>query len=544
MNLTQYSKIMNDVFEKIEKETGVTMSKDIEILAVHKYLNTPAMKDAYPDIYVYYDERHNDLLLEYKKAGYHKFYGMMGEDGFEFRARLSNRSTFLGDIKPIISEDIQKSAVNIKEYSQPNSNFKDFLHNITVKDIDNVMLSCNRAQMDFLKVVKMIKEEDPLNRELLKLALKVAKKAHQNDKGIDNNIEDTIYNIIKNGGGDGSGYSYDSVHQIRRLFYIENMEITNYDFEDLDDERQFEFFNKCIAENIPKNSITYLLLTDPKNFIYNVVEQSAYEHIKKSLSFTMKLISNDLTVEQLYKDNPVVEMVFNEALKQDPTLNELPENLFKHTVVRDDDIYTQEKGIVYFNYVDHIVDEFEKSKVMDEHFKTDFCKRSYSMIDPEMDVDVIRFIGTTGVDIKYMMCAGIAKNDESTYKTLRLDSYRLTHNMPEGQLEEAIKQVVNYCKEHQYVLCLDFPSTQQGLNFDEADIVLNTVDKFKNEICAVLLPSSSERTRLSLISKLDIPYATIVANETNITEMIELKLSEDDMIKTLKGGSKPLKLKM
>jgi hypothetical protein len=336
----------------------------------------------------------------------------------------------------------------------------------------------------------------------------------------------------------------DQLNHMRRLFYIENMDLTNYDFDNIDEDRQLEFFNKFVAVHLPKTSITYLLLTDPKNFIHNLTEQLSYDRIKKSLSFAMKLVSNDLNIEQLYKDNPVVEMVFNEALKQDSTLNELPENLFKHTVVRDDDIYTQEKGIVYFNYVDHIVDEFEKSKVMDEHFKTDFCKRSYGMIDPEMDVDVIRFIGTTGVDIKYMMCAGISKNDESTYKTLRLDSYRLTYNMPEGQLEDAIKQVINYCKENQYVLCLDFPSTQQGLNFDEAGIVLETVDKFKNEICAVLLPSSSERTRLSLISKLDIPYADIVANEKKITEMIDLKFSEDDMIKTLKGGGKTLKLKM
>lgn len=544
MNLTEYSKIMNDVFEKIEKETGTSISKDVEILAIHKYLNTPAMKDAYPDIYVYHEEKNNDLIIEYKKAGYYKFYGTMGEDGFEFRARLNNRSTFLGDLKPIISEEIQSSALNIKEYTQPNSKFKDFLHNITVKDIDNVMLSCNRAQMDFLKVVKMIKEEDPLNREFLKMALKVAKKAHQNDKSIDNNVEDTIYNIIKNGGGDGSGYSYDSVHQMRRLFYIENMDISNYDFEDLDEERQFEFFNKFVAENLPKNSITYLLLTDPKNFIYNVVEQSAYEHIKKSLSFSMKLVSNDLTIEQLYKENPVVETVFNEALKQEPTLNELPENLFKHTVVRDNDIFTQEKGVVYFNYVDHIVDEFEKAKVMDEHFKTDYAKRSYSIIDPDLESDVIRFIGTTGVDIKYMLCASIAKNDESTYKSLKLDSYRLTHNMPEGQLEEAIKSVVDFCKENQYVLCLDFQSTQQGLNFAEAEIVCNTVEKFKNEICAVLLPSSSEQTRLSLISKLDIPYAEIVSSEQKITDMILSKVSEEGMIKTLQGGNKPLKLKM
>jgi hypothetical protein len=540
MNLTEYSKIMNNVFEKIEKETGTHFSSDVEILAIHKFLSTPAMKDAYPDISVYHDPRDTKLILEYKKSGYCKFYGTMGQDGFEFRSKLDGKSVFMGDVKPIVSEDIQKSALKIKENTQPNSNFKDFLNNITVKDIDNVMLSCDRAQLDFLRVIKMMKEEEPFNREILKIALKVAKKFEQNDKSIDSNIEHNIYSIIKNGMDEGQ----DQLNNMRRLFYIENMDLTNYDFDNIDEDRQLEFFNKFVAEHLPKNSITYLLLTDPKNFIHNLTEQLSYERIKKSLSFAMKLVSNDLTIEQLYKDNPVVEMVFKEALKQDPTLNELPENLFKHTVVKDEDIYTQEKGIVYFNYVDHIVDEFEKSKVMDEHFKTDFCKRSYGLIDPDLDIDVIRFIGTTGVDIKYMMCAGISKNDESTYKTLRLDSYRLTYNMPDGQLEDAIKQVINYCKENQYVLCLDFPSTQQGLNFDEAGIVLETVDKFKNEICAVLLPTSSERTRLSLISKLDIPYADIVANEKKITEMIDLKFSEDDMIRTLKGGSKPLKLKM
>ena len=181
---------------------------------------------------------------------------------------------------------------------------------------------------------------------------------------------------------------------------------------------------------------------------------------------------------------------------------------------------------------------------MDEHFKTDYAKRSYSVIDPELDSEVIRFIGTTGADIKYMLCASIAKNDESTYKSLKLDSYRLTYNMTEGQFEEAIKSVVDYCKENQYILCLDFPSTQQGLNIAEANILCKTVEKFKDEICAVLLPSSSEQTRLSLFSKLDIPYDEIVANDNKITDMILSKISEEGMIKTLQGTSKPLKLKM
>lgn len=540
MNLTEYSKIMNDVLEKIEKETGTSFSSDVEILAIHKYLKTPAMKAAYPDIYVYNDPKDSALIIEYKKAGYYKFYGTMGVDGFEFRARLNNRNTFLGDLKPIITEDIQKSALNIREHTQPTSTFKDFLNHVTVKDLDNVMMTCNRAQSNFLKVVKMIKEEDPFNRELLKLALNVAKKAHQNDKTIDSSLEDGIYSILKNGIRDG----YDGVNQMRRLFYIENIDISNYNFEDLEDGVQLEYFNKIVAKSLPENSITHCLLTDPENFIHNIMERAGYEAIKKSLSFSMKLVSHDLTIEQLYKNNPVIDTIYNAALQHDPTLTESPENLFKHTVVRDNDIFTSEKGVVYFNYVDHIVDEFEKSKVMDEHFKTDYAKRSYSIIDPDLESDVIRFIGTTGVEIKYMMCASIAKNDDAKYKTLRLDSYRMTYDMPEGQLEDAIKEVVNFCKKNEYVLCLDFQSIQQGLNYAESDIVCNTVEKFKNEICAVLLPTLSEKDRLSLITKLDIPYADIVSNEKKIAELLSSKVSEEGMIKTLQSNNKASKLKM
>ena len=69
-------------------------------------------------------------------------------------------------------------------------------------------------------------------------------------------------------------------------------------------------------------------------------------------------------------------------------------------------------------------------------------------------------------------------------------------------------------------------------------------EKFKNEICAVLLPTLSEKERLSLITKLDIPYADIVSNEKKITELLASKVSEEGMIKTLQSNNKASKLKM
>lgn len=540
MNLKEYSKILNDTLERVENETGQQFSKDVEMLAINKYLNTPVMKSAYPNVALFHDIKNNSYMLEYNANGFYKFFGLMTEGVFEFRSKFGNYSNILQGLKPMINESIQASAHNIKELLKPESTFENFIKTISDKDLNNIISVSERSYAEFFKVVKMIKQEDPLNRDFLKLALKVMNKFKQDAKFIDNYTEDRVYDMIKEGVAEGS----DGLGQLKRLLHIQDFDIDNYDFEDIDEDRQVEFLKNIISESFPKNSIGYLLLNDHKNFIHNVFEQLVFENLKKPLCFTMKLISNDLTVEQLYKENPIVDVVFNEALKQDPLLNEQPENLFKHSVIKDNDIFSSEKGVDYFAYIDHIVEETDRSNVMLEHFKTEPHRRSYTVIDPELDVDVVRFIGTAGPDVRYLLCANINKNSDNKYKTLNLDTYLLTKNVSPQQLEDAIKNVINYCKENEYILCLDFRSMQKGLNYDENDIVCNTVDKFKTEICAILLPSSSETNRHSLISNLDLSYADIVKHEQKIGEMIEAKMTVDDMAIMLKGGNKIIKLKM
>lgn len=540
MNLKEYSKILNDTFEKIEKETGHNFDTNIEILAISKYLNTPIMKAAYPDISLIHDSKNDKFVLQYKAEGYYKFYGVMGYEGFEFRNNVGNRSFMLETIKPVINEDIQLSALNIKNLLTKDSDFENFIRKVDIKDIDNLIPVSERYYADFLKVVKLIKEEAPFNREFLKIALKVANKSHQINRTIDNHMEDKIYDIIKDGIPEGS----DGLSQLRRLLNLENLDSTNYDFEDTDEDRQIAFHYKFINEHLAKNTVTYLLVNDPKNFIKNAFDKIIFDNIKKPLAFTMKLIENDLTVEQLYKQHPVVDLVFNAALKQDQSLNDEPEKTLKHTITRDKDIYTEEKGVDYFLYIDHIVDMYEKSKVMQDHFKTGIFKNSYRVIDPELDSDVIRFTGTVGPAISYMFFAQIDNNDEGHHKKLNLDTYLLTKNLTTSQVEEAIKTVIDYCKKNEYILCLDYKSMQHGLNYDEVDIIGNTVDKAKTEICSVLLPSLSEKRRLSLISKIDMSYAEIVTNDNKISEMLESKMSEDEIIKSLQVNSKKIKLKM
>lgn len=540
MNLKEYSKILNDTLERVENETGQQFSKDVEILAIYKYLNTPVIKSAYPNIALIHDIKNDAYMLEYNADGFHKFFAFKTEDGFEFRSKFGNYSNILNGLKPMISEAIQSSAKNMKELLKPASTFKDFIKNISDNDLNNIIAVSDRNYAEFFKVVKMIKQEAPLTRDFLKLALKVMNKSNQDAKFIDNYTEDRVYDMIKEGVAEGS----DGLGQLKRLLHIQDFDIDNYDFDDIDEDIQVKFLKNIINESFPKNSIGYLLLNDHKNFIHNVFEQLVFENLKKPLCFSMKLINNDLTVEQLYKDNPIVDIVFNEALKKDPLLNEQPENLFKHNIIKDNDIFTYEQGVDYFAYIDHIVEETDRSSVMMEHFKTPPHRRSYAVIDPELDVDVVRFIGTAGPDVRYLLCASVDKKSESKYKTLNLDTYLLTKNVSPQQLEDAVKNVIYYCKKNELILCLDHKSMQQGLNYDEDDIVCNTVDKFKTEICAVLLPSSSEKKRHTLISNLDLPYADIVKLDHKIGEMIEANMNVDDMATMLKVGNKPIKLKM
>lgn len=539
MNLEEYSDLINEVFLEEEKKTGKPIGSKLEKLAVAKFLNTPLMKFAYPETNIYLDPNNDDIIMEYKDSNsYHKFYGAMDGDVFLFNNKFRSFA-LTSELKPIISESDRQSALKIKESLKPESTFTDFLETITIADINKLSLVCNSQQSDFLKAIQLIKEDKPLSRETFQKTMKIIKKCNLSSNHIDTYFEDKLYIIAKEGLADG----LDRVNQLRTLLNISDLEATNYSFDDLDEDVIVKAYEKMIEEYLPKNSIASLLYHDSKNFIPNIMENLVFETMKKPLALTMKLISKDLTLEQLYEENPIVNRVFDEALKRDPSLNLPAELFFEHTIVKDKDIYQENNGVSYFNYVEHIVNSLNKIDIMVDHFKTDFFRRSYKVIDPELDNDVIRFIGKTGPSMNYMMCASMEKEAIGHHKVLNLDTYLLHKNLTQEQLKDAIHNIVDYCKTNKYILCLDYPSMQHGLNYDEANIVGEIVTKAKDKIYAVLLPVDSNK--LEVGTKLDIPYSELVANDDKIVDMLfTQKYSVNDVLKSLKEQPKSIKLKM
>jgi len=539
MNLKEYSNLINEMFSEEEKRTGVYFGSKVEKLAVAKFLSTPLMKFAYPEINVYHDPQKNDMIMEYKESnGHHKFYGEMEHDTFLFNNKFRSFALTSG-LKPIISESDRQAALKIKDALKPDNSFKDFLETITIADINKLSLVCEPQQADFLKVIKLIKEEHPFNRDFFQKTMRIVKRCNLSSNHIDTYFEDKLYNIAKEGVSDG----LDRVDQLRTLLNISDLEATNYSFDDLDPDVVLKAYEKMIKDYLPKNTIASLLYHDYKNFIPNIMESLVFEAIKKPLAFSMKLISKDLTLEQLYEENPIVDRVFNEALKRDPSLNLPAELFFEHTVVKDKDIYKESNGVGYFNYVEHIVNPLSKTDVMVDHFKTDFFRRSYTVIDPELENDVIRFIGKTGPSMNYMMCASIEKEATGQHKVLNLDTYLLHKNLTQEQLKDAIHNIIDYCKTNKYILCLDYPSMQHGLNYEEANIIGDIITKANDKVYAVLLPVDNNKLEVGL--KLDIPYSELVANDDKIVDMLfTQKLSVNDVLKSLKEQPKTIKLKI
>lgn len=539
MNLKEYSNLINEVFLEEEKKTGIPFGSKVEKLAVAKFLNTPLMKFAYPETNVYHDPNGDDIIMEYREPNsHHKFYGAMDGDVFLFNQKFRSFALTSG-LKAIISESDRQSALKIKDALKPESTFKDFLETITVADINKLILVCDSQQADFLKVVKLMKEDQPLNRDFFLKAMKTIRKCNLYSCHIDSYFEDKLYNIAKEGVTDG----LDRVNQLRTLLKISDLEASNYSFDDLDEDVVLKAYEKMINDYLPKNSIASLLYHDSKNFIPNVMESLVFETMKKPLAFSMKLISKDVTLEQLYEENPIVNRVFNEALKRDPSLNLPAELFFEHTIVKDKDIYQESNGVGYFNYVEHIVNSLSKPEVMADHFKTDFFRRSYTVIDPELENDVIRFIGKTGPSINYMMCASMEKEATGHHKVLNLDTYLLHKNLTQDQLKDAVHNIIDYCKTNKYILCLDYPSMQHGLNYEEANIIGDIITKAKDKIYAVLLPVDSNKLEVGI--KSDVSYLELVANDDKIVDMLfTQKYSVNDVLKSLKEQPKTVKLKM
>lgn len=533
MNLKDFNNIVIEELQKLSPEERTepsgngTVYMNVKKLAVKMLLETPIMKAAYPNVNLYHNHGKNEYCLEYVLSQHTKFY--FGTEDYVSSFKEKSLPTSFYDSKAIISNQEKDIAIKIKEHTKPDSSYKEFFKNITIEDINSILPSCDKRHAEFFKLVKAIKVDDKtlirqLNADVVRLAEKCSTKGTKSSNSYTTNL---IFDIVK----DGLGDEYELPTKLRNFLNFEEKETTNTDFDNLDEDTQGLFFSKMIQENINKNSLSYLLVDDHKNFINNVMDKIIFEEMKRSLNFKMKLVSNDMTVEQICEQYPVIERIMAEALKQDPLLYSTPASQFKHLVEYDKEKYNPEIGSNYLDYIPHIVNDDEKVKAIFEDGVAAFYRNSYYIISNDFDGEVIRFTGTDGANLSYQF-SGTVMQTNNPHSVLKVDSF-FVNKVNDDILKVGMENILELCKKNNYILEFDYRAMEKGLRYEQSEILAKIVAKYENEVYTFLTPSDNKK--LDIVQKINLPLSELIKKDSEINDLLYSNKSVDDVIKTLNG---------
>lgn len=545
MKIKQYMNIIKNTFEK----EGHPYDKNVIILAINKLLTAPAMKDAFDTIEMKRD--FNTQELELREKNYNSDYNITGnirfesvlDDNYNFQFRKPKYGTiYHNEPDTLKSDDTINAAKKISDSLNSHDNYNDFLNSIEVCDLKKISRYCNRTQSRLIEFMVRMRDDLSSNtksndREFMDSVLSFLEDTKGLEQLVDTKIKSKICRIVKEGISEELELS-DKI----AILNVDHYEISNYQFEGLDEDEQLKYMNKIINEGISKDSVSYLLFNDPHNFIYNVFDKCLFKDLKKSLIFEMKLIKNELSIEELYNDNPIVEKIYNEALKQDPKLKDTAEDNFKHVILLDKDIYNKEKSNDFTDYLDKtkLFDNYES--FFQSRLNTPLFDNKYSFINP--DNNTVRFIGTTGIETKYMIYATLINNEQTLVKNrmLNVDLFNLS-KLSEDRFVEAIENIVFYCKEKDHVLIIDNFSLTSGLNFREQTLLCETLEKYSDVVISTIgQPTSKE---FKLYENLDMPISEILKVKDKISDLVYKGKSVEDIKKAIMDtNNKPtLKLK-
>jgi hypothetical protein len=531
MNLKDFSNIIRDEIEKLAPEDRVDPNgnfnfyMNVKCLAVKTLLETPIMKAAYPNVNLYHNQGQNEFGLEYVAFKNTRFF-LINQDGASTFKEKSKPTTFY-ESTPIISNQDKDLATKIKNLTKPNSKYKDFFDNITIEDINSISSSCEKRQVEFLNIIKAIKINDPtLRRQLTSDVIKLAEKCSTRDTKSNNTYTtNLIFDVSK----DGLGDEYDIPTKLRNFLNFEGIETTNSDFDNLDEDTQGLFYAKMVKENLNKNSVSYLLVNDHKNFINNVMDKLIFEEMKRALNFKMKLVSNDMSVEQICEQYPVINKIMEEALRQDPMLYATPESQFKHLVEYDKEKFNTEIGSNYLDYIPHIVNDYEKVRAIFEDGMAGFYSKSYYIITDNFDGEVIRFTGTDGAKLNYQFSGTVTESD-NPHKVLKVDNF-FVNKASDEILKKGMENILELCKKNNYLLVFDYRAMEKGLKYEQSEILAKIVAQYEKEVYTFLTPSDNKK--LEIIQKINLPLSEIIKEDKKINDLLYSNKSVNEIIKIL-----------
>lgn len=516
-----------DLIKEINEKNGVEWDSTTSTLAIYKFLKSPAVADYYTNLELRRDDNGSPIICEFDRISKTstKSVGRFSYSYTEHDNELqptSFKMNLNGENKPrelirTSTNEMRAEMVKIREKFLNANSFAEFIEGIDLNnpDIFNKSL-IEESKLDF-KIKKLIKlaslchtiKDDPDYADdhvkletLMALVSDTYKFASYGAQA----MVKPILNIMEN----KNDLSNQTVfNNLSKLASYDTIGSDSYYFNQKDVDDQITYYRK-IAQmpGIKDETLFGVVMNNPHDVINKIADTFVFPDLKKLALMQTRYAIKSPTLEEMLTSRPIVDEIYQEAVRRHPLLEQSMADRFEHVVLKDSEYDLKDQKKISFSTVMDSVELYGEDN-----------KNYYLTLQPEIlaypvggsvimnDQPYERRYGHDGVG-PYYVAFSMERNFTADVKALFVEKLFMAKSLEDNYVKEMFENLIQECMVRKIALVFEEPNLHNVIGSRRMDIFNEVRDKYKDIV--PIFTINTELSHFRSISKTDLKFPEIL----------------------------------
>jgi len=524
VNLIRETKIKNNI----------EWNDTIATLAIYKYLKSPAISDYYKNIQLYRNTDGSPVICNVDKSMYTSISARLGilrskDTGSEaenFSFHIDSKKFKQIEKLEFSSNKLRDQLIQLREKLLSSDSFDNFCENFSTFKKDKILDSSIDFKIKkFLNLASFIDksktvEADDCNYKSIVMVLSLLDDTHKLSNNRHQTIIKPILNIIENNDNLSKDTIFDGMYMLANY---DNIESDNYHFDIRSADEKISYY-QALAKmpDIKDNTVFGIVMNNTENIINKLIENFIFDELKSLALIQTKLAIKEQTLEDLFESNPIIDEIYQEAVKQYPMIESPMHERFKHLHIIDETFDVGEKRRVSFS---SLMDGLELYGNEDKHH--------YLTIQPKIlsyphgrttimnDQPFERFYGHDGVGPYYV---AFARNSDFATSTnaLIFDNFFISEQLDDYQVKELFENIFQNCMTRNLVCILTDTNFKNVIGERNFQNFIEVRELYKDSV-----PIITDISKYKIMNNFDLTYDEIF----KVEERFKLLPFKEDRLK-------------
>jgi len=515
-----------DLIKEINKKNGIEWDSTTATLAIYKFLKSPALADYYTNLELRRDDNGSPIICEFDKISktstksvgrFSYAYDEQDDDLHPTSFRMNLNGEKPRELIRPSTNEMRAEMVKIREKFSNSNSFAEFIEGIDLNNPDLFNKSLiEESKLDF-KIKKLIKlaslchtiKDDPDYADdhvkletLMALVSDTYKFASYGAQA----MVKPILNIMENKQDLSNNTVFDN---LSKLASYDNIGSDSYYFNQKDVDDQITYYRK-IAQmpGIKDETLFGVVMNNPHDVINKIADTFVFPDLKKLALMQTRYAIKSPTLEEMLTSRPIVDEIYQEAVRRHPLLEQSMADRFKHIVLKDSEYDLKDQKKIAFSTVMDSVELYGED-----------AKHYYLTLQPEIlaypvggsvimnDQPYERRYGHDGVG-PYYVAFSMERNFTEDVKALFVEKMFMAKSLEDNYVKEMFENLIQECMVRKIALVFEEPNLHNVIGSKRMEIFNEVRDKYKEIV--PIFTINTELSHFRSISKTDLKLPEIL----------------------------------